>query len=42
MVHTLLEALAIVVAVIYLCLGSLRTVLIPVVTIPLSILAPPG
>ena len=41
-VHTLLEALAIVVAVIYLCLGSLRTVLIPVVTIPLSILAPPG
>ncbi|AUY36915.1 MexW/MexI family multidrug efflux RND transporter permease subunit [Pseudomonas sp. PONIH3] len=35
---TLLEALAIVVVVIYLCLGSLRTVLIPVVTIPLSML----
>ncbi|PNO71123.1 MexW/MexI family multidrug efflux RND transporter permease subunit [Serratia marcescens] len=41
-VHTLLEALAIVVAVIYLCLGSLRTVLIPVVTIPLSILGAAG
>ena len=35
---TLLEALLIVVIVIYLCLGSLRTVLIPVVTIPLSML----
>ncbi|WEE06436.1 MexW/MexI family multidrug efflux RND transporter permease subunit [Serratia marcescens] len=41
-VHTLLEALAIVVAVIYLCLGALRTVLIPVVTIPLSILGAAG
>ncbi len=41
-VHTLLEALAFVVAVIYLCLGSLRTVLIPVVTIPLSILGAAG
>ncbi|AXX22063.1 MexW/MexI family multidrug efflux RND transporter permease subunit [Serratia marcescens] len=41
-VHTLLEALAIVVAVIYLCLGSLRTVLIPVVAIPLSILGAAG
>lgn len=41
-VHTLIEALAIVVAVIYLCLGSLRTVLIPVVTIPLSILGAAG
>ncbi|MER5130480.1 MexW/MexI family multidrug efflux RND transporter permease subunit [Serratia marcescens] len=41
-VQTLLEALAIVVAVIYLCLGSLRTVLIPVVTIPLSILGAAG
>ncbi|QDI47214.1 MexW/MexI family multidrug efflux RND transporter permease subunit [Serratia marcescens] len=41
-VHTLLEALAIVVVVIYLCLGSLRTVLIPVVTIPLSILGAAG
>ena len=36
--HTLLEALLIVVVVIYLCLGSLRTVLIPVATIPLSML----
>ena len=36
--HTLLEALAIVVIVIYLCMGSLRSVLIPVVTIPLSML----
>lgn len=37
-VHTLLEALLIVVIVIYLCMGSLRSVLIPVVTIPLSML----
>lgn len=36
--HTLLEAMLIVVLVIYLCLGSLRTVLIPVATIPLSML----
>lgn len=36
--HTLLEAIFIVVAVIFLCLGSLRAVLIPVVTIPLSML----
>lgn len=36
--QTLVEALLIVVAVIYLCLGSFRTVLIPVVTIPLSML----
>ncbi|KXU37619.1 acriflavine resistance protein B [Cephaloticoccus primus] len=35
---TLLEAVIIVVLVIYLCLGSLRTVIIPVVTIPLSML----
>ncbi|MDO7910072.1 MexW/MexI family multidrug efflux RND transporter permease subunit [Pseudomonas monteilii] len=35
---TLVEALLIVIVVIYLCLGSLRTVLIPVVTIPLSML----
>ena len=35
---TLLEALVIVVLVIYLCMGSLRSVLIPVVTIPLSML----
>ncbi|MFY3000160.1 MexW/MexI family multidrug efflux RND transporter permease subunit [Achromobacter xylosoxidans] len=37
-VHTLMEAIVIVVAVIFLCLGSLRAVLIPVVTIPLSML----
>lgn len=36
--RTLLEALLIVVIVIYLCMGSLRSVLIPVVTIPLSML----
>ena len=36
--HTLIEAIAIVVLVIFLCLGSFRAVLIPVVTIPLSML----
>ncbi len=36
--HTLVEAIAIVVLVIFLCLGSFRAVLIPVVTIPLSML----
>ncbi len=36
--HTLFEALIIVIAVIYLCLGSFRAVLIPVATIPLSML----
>ena len=36
--QTLLEAVAIVVVVIFLCLGSLRAVLIPVITIPLSML----
>lgn len=36
--QTLLEALAIVIAVIFLCLGSLRSVLIPVLAIPLSML----
>ncbi|PCR97204.1 MexW/MexI family multidrug efflux RND transporter permease subunit [Pseudomonas sp. FW215-R2] len=36
--YTLLEALVIVVLVIYLCLGTFRTVLIPLVTIPLSML----
>ncbi|PWC92424.1 multidrug efflux RND transporter permease subunit [Azospirillum sp. TSO5] len=36
-VKTLLEAVAIVIVVIFLFLGSLRSVLIPVVTIPLSI-----
>ncbi len=35
---TLIEAVLIVVAVIFLCLGSLRAVLIPVMTIPLSML----
>ncbi|MBJ9977095.1 efflux RND transporter permease subunit [Pseudomonas sp. S75] len=36
--HTLIEASLIVAVVIFLCLGSLRTVLIPLVTIPLSLL----
>lgn len=36
--HTLLEAIVIVVLVIYLCLGTFRAVLIPLVTIPLSML----
>lgn len=40
--HTLLEAMLIVVVVIYLCLGSLRTVLIPLATIPLSMLGAAG
>ncbi|CAM3943038.1 MexW/MexI family multidrug efflux RND transporter permease subunit [Xenorhabdus thuongxuanensis] len=39
---TLLEALIIVVTVIYLCLGSLRSVLIPIVAIPLSMLGAAG
>jgi multidrug efflux pump len=37
-IHTLLEAVAIVVVVIFLFLGSLRSVAIPVVTIPLSLI----
>lgn len=37
-VKTLIEAMVIVVLVIYFCLGSFRTVLIPLVTIPLSML----
>lgn len=41
-IHTLIEALCIVVLVIYLCLGSLRTVMIPVATIPLSMLGAAG
>ncbi|CDG80843.1 MexW/MexI family multidrug efflux RND transporter permease subunit [Janthinobacterium agaricidamnosum] len=41
-VHTLVEALLIVVLVIYVCLGSMRTVLIPVLTIPLSMLGAAG
>ncbi|SPU48681.1 multidrug efflux system integral membrane protein [Bordetella trematum] len=36
--HTLTEAVLIVVVVIWLCLGSLRSVIIPVVAIPLSML----
>ncbi len=36
--HTLIEAVAIVVVVIFLFLGSLRAVIIPVVTIPLSLI----
>ena len=40
--RTMLETLLIVVVVIYLCLGSLRTVLIPVATIPLSMLGAAG
>lgn len=36
--HTLIEAIVIVVLVIYLSLGNLRAVLVPVVTIPLSML----
>ncbi|ENX42860.1 MexW/MexI family multidrug efflux RND transporter permease subunit [Acinetobacter sp. NIPH 2100] len=40
--HTFIEALLIVIAVIYLCLGSLRSVLIPVATIPLSMLGALG
>ncbi|WP_446470394.1 MexW/MexI family multidrug efflux RND transporter permease subunit [Xenorhabdus stockiae] len=39
---TLLEALVIVMIVIYLCLGSLRSVLIPIVAIPLSMLGAAG
>ena len=37
-IQTLLEAILIVVAIIFLCLGSWRTVLIPILSIPLSIL----
>ncbi len=40
--HTFVEALLIVVAVIFLCLGSFRSVIIPVVTIPLSMLGAMG
>lgn len=40
--RTLLEAVLIVVLVIWLCLGSLRSVIIPVVTIPLSMLGAAG
>lgn len=39
---TLVEALLIVMVVIYFCLGSFRTVLIPIMTIPLSILGAAG
>ena len=37
-IYTILEAVAIVIFVIYLFLGSLRSVLIPIVTIPLSLI----
>ena len=40
-VQTLIEAILIVIAVIYLCLGSLRSVIIPVLAIPLSMLGQP-
>ncbi len=40
--RTLIEAVAIVVLVIWLCLGSLRSVLIPVAAIPLSMLGAAG
>ncbi|WP_272674504.1 MexW/MexI family multidrug efflux RND transporter permease subunit [Providencia sp. PROV153] len=37
-ISTLVEALLIVIAVIYLCLGSIRSVIIPILAIPLSML----
>lgn len=37
-IETLLEAILIVVVIIFLCLGSWRTVLIPILSIPLSML----
>jgi len=40
--HTLMEAMLIVVLVIWLCLGSLRSVAIPVLAIPLSMLGAAG
>ena len=40
--HTLVEAIVIVVLVIWLCLGSLRSVAIPVLAIPLSMLGAAG
>src|SRR3546814_18431524 len=40
--HTLIEAILIVVVVIFLFLGSIRAVLIPVVTIPLSMVVRTG
>ncbi|CAM3914546.1 MexW/MexI family multidrug efflux RND transporter permease subunit [Xenorhabdus thuongxuanensis] len=40
--HTLLEAIIIVIAVVFFCLGSLRSVLIPIVAIPLSMLGAAG
>lgn len=41
-IQTLFETLVIVILVIYLCLGSIRSVLIPVATIPLSMLGAAG
>ncbi|TOM60549.1 hypothetical protein CGH73_26065, partial [Vibrio parahaemolyticus] len=37
-ISTLIEALLIVIVVIYLCLGSIRSVIIPILAIPLSML----
>ncbi|MGE7992196.1 MexW/MexI family multidrug efflux RND transporter permease subunit [Pseudomonas sp. NPDC089554] len=41
-IQTLIEAILIVVAIIYLCLGSVRSVIIPIVSIPLSMLGALG
>lgn len=41
-VQTLIEAIVIVIGVIYLCLGSFRSVIIPVLAIPLSMLGAAG
>lgn len=41
-IKTFIEALVIVVVVIFLCLGSLRSVIIPIITIPLSLLGAMG
>ena len=40
--NTLIEALLIVIVVIYLCLGSMRSVIIPIMAIPLSMLGAAG
>ena len=41
-IETLIEAILIVVVIIYLCLGSVRSVIIPIVSIPLSMLGALG
>ncbi|OPA93316.1 multidrug efflux protein [Pseudomonas fluorescens] len=41
-IQTLIEAILIVVVIIYLCLGSVRSVIIPIVSIPLSMLGALG